>query len=171
MAFCDKILIVGFSGAGKTTLLKNLTGEFERVDDLDQLVFKAHGKGFKDLAQLIETEGWEKFRLWERQAIDGWLKEEGKGVLALGGGAFTPLLFELYSVSKKIKFCHLRVSFETALKRLKLDMVVRPLMQEGEAKFKSVFVERSKIYSVVSWVIDAEQAPEKVRAEFLKDAK
>ena len=79
MAKCEKILICGFSGAGKTSLMREL--EFSAPDsswsfaDLDQLILKSR-RG-KELATVIETHGWEKFRLWERQELEGWLKEEG----------------------------------------------------------------------------------------------
>ena len=172
MALCEKILIVGFSGAGKSTLLNTLRASppagWVNFDDLDGLVLKNRGRGLNSIAQLVEVHGWEQFRLWERQEIEGWLKEEGKGILALGGGAFSPLLFELFSKSRKIKFCHLEVSFESAWKRLHIEGVEeRPLIKHGMENLKKVYDERMKHFSLVDWKINADRPAEKVKAEFL----
>jgi shikimate kinase len=172
MALCEKILIVGFSGAGKSSLIRSLRASppegWEHFDDLDALVLRNRGRGLKSISELIEVHGWEKFRLWERQEIEGWLKEEGKGVLALGGGAFTPLLFELFSKSRKIKFCHLEVSFETAWGRLQnSETEERPLVKEGKESLRKVFEERSKYFALVEWRVNANQLAEKVWADFL----
>lgn len=160
MATCEKILIAGFSGAGKTSLLRALKAsaseEWDHFDDLDQLILKNHGKGHSNLASLIEQNGWEKFRLWERQALEGWLKDEGKGILALGGGTLSPLVWELFGKSRKIKFCYLNVPFEVAWQRLNLDTnEPRPLVQLGKNKLQELFEERQKIFGQIDWKLDA----------------
>lgn len=159
MAKCEKILIAGFSGAGKTTLLKEL--EFTAPDsaweftDLDQLILKSRGKGEKKLSKIIERDGWEKFRLYERQELEGWLKEEGKGVLALGGGTLSPLIYELYRESRKVKFCYLHSSFEDCWDRLQLDQSEpRPLLLLGKVEFKKIYDERQQVFSQIPWRVE-----------------
>jgi shikimate kinase len=159
MALCEKILIAGFSGAGKSSLVKILKSsapeDWEFFDDLDQIILKEKGKGHADLASLIEAHGWEKFRLWERQCLESWLKEEGKGVLALGGGTLSPMIWELFGKQRKIKFCFLDVPFELALSRLSKDSnQPRPLLKFGEEYLRSIFIERKKIFSQISWKLD-----------------
>lgn len=156
---CEKILITGFSGAGKTSFLKEI--EFQAPDsdwdfqDLDQLIMKSRGKGHKDLASVIEAHGWEKFRLWERQELEGWLKQEGKGVLALGGGTLNQLLFDLYKPSRRVGFCFLATSFEDCWERLHLKTSEpRPLIKLGELALRELYQERLKVFEQIPWRIE-----------------
>lgn len=159
MALCEKILIAGFSGAGKSSLLRALKPiapeDWEYFDDLDQLIMKAHGKSHPNLASLIEEVGWEKFRLWERQLLEGWLKHEGKGVLALGGGTLSPMVWELFGKQRKIKFLYLEAPFETLWMRMQFETnEPRPLLQLGQMKLAELLEERKKIYNQISWKLD-----------------
>ncbi len=154
---CEKIVVCGFSGAGKTSLLKELEftapGQDWTFADLDQLVMKS--KRSKDLAGLITEHGWEKFRLWERQEFEGWLKEEGPGVLSFGGGTLTQLLFDLYKSSRKVQFCYLCTPFEDCWERLHLaGTEPRPLVQLGKAGLLKVYNERESIFSQVPWKLE-----------------
>lgn len=162
MALCEKILIAGFSGAGKSSLLRALKPaapeDWEYFDDLDQLIMKAHGKKHSNLASLIEEVGWEKFRLWERQLLEGWLKDEGKGVLALGGGTLSPMVWELFGKQRKIKFLYLEAPFETLWSRMKLETdEPRPLLQLGKMKLSQLLEERKAVFDQIGWKLDATQ--------------
>ena len=170
MALCEKILICGFSGAGKTSLVKELKlsapDSWILFDDLDEMVFRQWGRGHKSLAALIEASGWDKFRLWERQLFEGWLKEEEKGVLALGGGALSPLLWELYSKNRKIKFCLLEVSFEDSWERLvKQGLHERPLALSGKESLRKVFQERGAVFDLVPWKLDGTKSSAELARE------
>jgi shikimate kinase len=165
MAGCEKILIAGFSGAGKSTLLKALAAQapvgWDRFDDLDDLILRQHGRGAKTLAELISQAGWEKFRLWERQAFEGWLKEEEKGVLALGGGTLSPLVLELFGKHPRIKFIHLSIPFPTAWERLQLPTSEpRPLVQLGKAHMQTLYQERLQLFHRLPIQLDGLESPE-----------
>jgi shikimate kinase len=172
--FREKILLVGFSGSGKSTLLseikKNPSHSWTHLNDLDQLILSRFGKGKDQLSDVISEQGWEKFRLWERQQLDEWLKEEGKGVLALGGGALSPMIWELYRHSRKIKFCHIWASFETCWNRLQVSAEERPMLKVGKEKFREIYVERMKIFNQIDFKIENESgvSKEELLNQFLK---
>jgi shikimate kinase len=156
MAKCEKILIAGFSGAGKTSFMREL--EFTAPSgwefaDLDEQVLKA--KKAKELALVIEEHGWEKFRLWERQELEGWLKEEGPGVISLGGGTLTPMLLDLYRPIRKIRICCLHAPFQDCWERLHLEGAQpRPLVKLGKEELKRIYDQRQTIFSQISWQIE-----------------
>lgn len=165
MANCKKILICGFSGAGKSTLLKELSISSPDPDwtfsDLDQLILASRGKGLSQLEQVIENYGWEKFRLWERQEIDSWIKEDQKGVLSLGGGALSISLLSAYLPIKKIKFCYLHASFEDCWKRLHMPGTEnRPLLRQGQVELEKIYNQRAVLFSQIPWVLDNSEGQE-----------
>lgn len=157
MAKCEKILIAGFSGSGKTSLMREL--EFTAPDsswafaDLDQLIMKS--KRTDVLAKVIEEHGWEKFRLWERQELEGWLKEEGPGVLSLGGGTLTQMLLDLYRPIRKVGICYLHAPFQDCWERLHLEGTEpRPLVKLGKGELHRIYEERQKIFSQIPWRLE-----------------
>lgn len=157
MAKCEKILIAGFSGAGKSSFLKELEKSAPdsswTFNDLDLLVVKNHRS--QEIASLIAEHGWEKFRLWERQTLESWLKEEGKGVLSLGGGALSSSVLSLYANHPKVKICYLHCSFEECWRRLQLPLgAIRPLVNLGKGELHRIYLERQKIFDQVPWRIN-----------------
>lgn len=159
MMSCEKILIAGFSGAGKSSFLKELEYQAPSSDwdfqDLDRLILKSRGRGYQDLSSLIEAVGWEKFRLWERQELEGFLKDEGKGVLALGGGTLNQLVLDLYKPSRKIGICFLATPFEDCWERLHLETSEpRPLLKLGKIELARIYEERLKIFEQIPWRIE-----------------
>jgi shikimate kinase len=159
MSLCEKILIAGFSGAGKSSFLRALEqtapDEWGDFADLDELVLKNTRPRYARLSDLISDQGWEKFRLWERQQLEGWAKTEGKGVLALGGGTLSPVVLEMYKSARKIKIVFLKADFETCWQRILSDTKhPRPLVQKGKAELAKIYQERLKIFESLSLTVD-----------------
>ncbi|MFA5583442.1 MAG: shikimate kinase [Bacteriovoracaceae bacterium] len=171
MARCEKILIAGFSGSGKSTLLEKLKfcgQEGWKYYDLDQEILRKYPQ-YSQLSQVIADIGWEKFRLLERQGIELFLKEKGKGVLALGGGAFTPLIWQIYGNHPKIMFCYLYASFEDCWQRLVGDSEeVRPLALKGKNELGLLYQQRLATYQLIPWklVNDGQTSLEELAQKF-----
>jgi shikimate kinase len=157
MANCEKILICGFSGAGKSGLIQELkrTSSDQRwsFHDLDQVIME--NQRVKNLETLIKTHGWEKFRLWERQALEGQLKDEGRVILSLGGGALSPMIYDLYRPMRKVSFCYLHAPFNECWDRLHLvGSEPRPLVKLGKDELYKIYLERQKIFSQIPWKLE-----------------
>lgn len=153
MPMCEKILISGFSGSGKSTLLdslkKNAPEGWEHFEDLDELILLKYGVPSRTLSDLIGRHGWEKFRLWERQELEYWLKQDGKGVLSLGGGSLTGQVMAMLQSLPKVKLVHLYADFETCWQRLMADQEEpRPLVLKGKEELKKIYFERQKQYQM-----------------------
>jgi shikimate kinase len=154
MAKCEKILICGFSGSGKSSLLEEIRTCSPGIDwnfnDLDHIIRTNHDD--VELSQLISNHGWEKFRLWERQALEEWLSNNGKGILSLGGGSLTQIIYDLYRPIRKVRFCYLEAPFSDCWERLHLPRAEsRPLIKLGKEKLNCIYEERKKIFSQISW--------------------
>lgn len=152
-----KILICGFSGSGKTSFLREIEFSAPNSDwifsDLDTLILKE--KKYPSIEDLVEKEGWEKFRLWERQVLEGWLKEEGNGIISLGGGTLTPLLLQLLKPIRKVGLCYIHAPFADAWERLHLpDTEPRPLIKLGQIELQKIYEERQRVFSEVSWRVE-----------------
>lgn len=164
MALCEKILLVGYPGAGKTTLLAELRKSapegWEHFDDLDSLILESSSWG--TISALVKKEGWEYFRQCERDALITWTKMEGAGVLALGGGAFSPDLL----TRPGVKPCLLHVGFETAWKRIQNTEEERPLVKQGRLGMRKLYDERYKLFQQISWKLDAEKKPAELAKHF-----
>lgn len=153
-----KILIAGFTGAGKSSFLEALEKSNESdwvFSDLDQLILRNHGKNHPNLGSLIQAVGWEKFRLWERQAFESQIKSEEREVMALGGGTLSPLLWELYGNSRSLMFCHLSIPFEIAWNRIMNDKSnSRPLIQSGKSELQKIYEKRMEIFLQIPWQLE-----------------
>lgn len=166
-----KILLCGFSGAGKTSLLREIEFQAQNNEwtfsDLDTLILKE--KRYSSIEALVEKEGWEKFRLWERQVLEGWLKEEELGIISLGGGTLTPILLQLLKPIRKVGLCYVHAPFKDAWERLHLPTTEpRPLIKLGQMELQRIYLERQKVFNEISWRVENPQGSdlEKLAQEF-----
>lgn len=80
---CDHIFFIGFLGAGKSTVARNLGRLFNRrhLDTDRMVVHREHAS----VAELFSTVGEQKFREYERRALEQ-LKCEKSCLVSCGGG-------------------------------------------------------------------------------------
>jgi shikimate kinase len=154
------ILICGFMGAGKTTFLNELktSSNSDQFSDLDEEIFQREGSNFRDLAQLIESLGWEKFRSLELKILAD-LKIESENstsdlFISLGGGAVSEKLLELNNSWEQCFLVWLNTPLETCLERIK-DDPTRPLTSKGPKYLKELYEQREKYYQRADICLDA----------------
>lgn len=143
-------------GSGKTTIFKrvmeNSPGLFGI--DLDELIKSEISEGQEDLGQAIERVGWEKFRETERSLLLESLEGNGNSLISLGGGSLSPEVIELISTSKDVKLVWIKTDFETCWERISKE-THRPLVGLGKESLKTLFLEREKLYSAASLVLNS----------------
>ena len=77
------IYFSGIIGTGKTTLAKGLVKRWGwQFDDLDQAIERTAGK---TIAQVVEDEGWLRYRSLEYSICKGYTRMQ-RAVIGLGGG-------------------------------------------------------------------------------------
>jgi shikimate kinase len=81
-----RIFLVGFMGSGKTTIGGLLAARLEwRFVDLDARIEERTGLSVR---QIFASGGERRFRSIEHDALRDVIYESGRGIIALGGGAF-----------------------------------------------------------------------------------
>lgn len=121
-----RIFLIGMMGSGKTTLGRQLAAELHYpFVDLDAYLEQREGR---NIAQLFEQEGQERFRELERGALEAVVQEYGQAVISTGGGA--PCFFDnIGFMNRHGKTFFLDVPVEEISKRLlATDLQVRPLL-------------------------------------------
>lgn len=82
------LVLVGYRGSGKSTVGAILAPRLQwKFVDLDEIIAQRAGRS---IAEIINQQGEEVFRLMERAAFKSLEKRKGQ-VIALGGGALTDL--------------------------------------------------------------------------------
>lgn len=142
-----KIILTGFMGVGKSTVAKHLAGLLgtERVD-LDVEIERSENRS---IAEIIESEGVDRFRQIESDVLEAVLAG-GPRVVALGGGAWT-----IEENRRRIKESgFISVWLETDFDHCWLNIVnskrVRPLARD-KAGTKRLFEERRRVYCLADW--------------------
>ncbi|CAG35550.1 shikimate kinase [Desulfotalea psychrophila] len=145
------IFLVGYRAVGKTTLGKKLAREIGAdFVDLDRYICEAAGR---TVEEIVAVEGWQGFRLREREAMLAVAAEERHLVVATGGGAV--LHQDLWPMLKKKGFVvWLTAEQGTLCKRLsrRAQDPGRPSLtgQEMSAEVEKVLRERLPLYDAVA---------------------
>lgn len=79
------LFLIGARGSGKTTVGRALAEKLGwELIDLDDLIVR---RARKSVREIVESEGWDKFRDLESEALRSAVGEDSPRVVATGGGA------------------------------------------------------------------------------------
>ena len=161
-------------GAGKTSFLKRLKSETANQTsylDLDQIIFEKYGAEKRDLAQVIEQLGWEKFREIEVSTLKT-IAESSLSTadvfISLGGGTVTDQLIDFKNKNKNCFLVWLNTPLATCLKRIEGDDS-RPLAQKGAKYLKDLYEKRVKYYQLADICLSASNQDMVWTAKSLKE--
>jgi shikimate kinase len=168
MKFPPIIILIGFMGAGKTSTGKDLA-KLLRFDFLDTDHW-IEEKNKKNINQIFKDDGENFFRSEEKEAID-WIRNHHKSVISIGGGLWMDEKNRNQLLS--LGWCvWLKVSPETAWKRVKLHLEQRPLLAQAKdplVEIKSMMEKRNPVYqSAHSHFLTDDKDSKQVADEILK---
>ena len=140
----NHVILIGFMGCGKSSVGKMLARELSvPFVDTDAWIEEQNGRKISDI---FRESGEEHFRELETRALEQLLEDEGRKVIAVGGGL--PMRPVNREYLKKLgTTVYLLAQPETLVARLQGDDT-RPLLQGGELRQKilQLMSDREDIY-------------------------
>jgi shikimate kinase len=149
------IVLVGLPGSGKTTVGQGLAAHLRRAFlDLDQEIERREGS---DITTIFAEKGEPYFRERER-AVTSELAEIGGLVVSPGGGWITNG-DALRILRPRARIVYLKVTPETALKRMGSSRTSRPILVRPDplGELRRLLLERGGAYERADEVIDTER--------------
>lgn len=155
------IVIVGFMGCGKTAVAHALARRLNLpVMDLDRVIAERQGR---TPAQLICEDGEPAFRAIETKVLHQQLENGGRGVIALGGGAW------ITEINRKLTDWYGCVSvwldtpFDLCWQRIEASEEDRPLGRTRE-QAEQLYRARQPLYrqATISLAIQAEETVDNI---------
>jgi shikimate kinase len=148
------VILVGLPGSGKTTIGQAVAAAMGRTFlDLDLEIERREGES---ISQIFGEKGEQYFRRREREVTEE-LALLGNMIVSPGGGwMMVPEVVGLVRPPSRIVY--LKVTPETALKRLGPSRNVRPLLSRPDplGELKRLFAARKPIYETADCVVDTE---------------
>jgi shikimate kinase len=150
------IVLIGLRATGKTVIGARLAQRLNvQFFDTDALISEATGRTVK---QIVEEEGWGRFREAEREAIQG-LADKNFCIIALGGGAVMDK-GNVEALGGNAFFIWLQADMENIIERMNKDsatVLQRPPLsgKDPVREVSELLKTRSPVYSsLADWAID-----------------
>jgi shikimate kinase len=148
------LILIGLPGSGKTTVGQGVAAATGRTFlDIDQEIERREGRS---ISQIFGEKGEEYFRKKERDVTEE-LTYFGNMVVSPGGGWISnPEVVSI--IRSRAQLVYLRVTPETALKRLGPLRALRPLLTRPDplAELKRLYDERHSAYEAADHVVNAD---------------
>jgi len=158
------IIITGFMGSGKTTIGRGLARILRcEMLDLDHVIAEREGR---TAGEIIEQDGEQSFREVETRILQEVLGNSPRGVIALGGGAWTLERNRNLINKHGCVTVWLDAPFELCWERILLSGSSRPLARdEGQARM--LYAERRPQYALAKLPIRlvANRSTDEISAE------
>lgn len=144
----QRIVLTGFMGVGKSTVARFLSYLLRcRTVDLDAVI---EDKERRKIADIIITDGINRFREIETENLRNVLRESDAVIIALGGGAWTIEENRRLIKAHNLTSIWLESTFQHCWRNISLSKRVRPLAQDKNQTQK-LFDERQNFYCLADW--------------------
>jgi len=148
MASDTKIALTGFMGVGKSSVGRHLAQRMKtRRLDLD---FFIEGEEKRRIAEIIDNDGVENYRLLETKYLEKLLTQSDTRILSLGGGTWTVPANRVLIKQHGYTSVWLESTFEHCWLNISFSKKDRPLARDKQSALK-LFEERQKVYCLADW--------------------
>lgn len=143
-----RIALTGFMGVGKSSVSRHLAKMVgaKRVD-LDVVIEESEKR---KIAQIIDTDGVERYREIETENLKKLLTSNNSRILSLGGGTWTTAANRELIKAHEFTTVWLEATFEHCWLNIAFSRKDRPLARDKK-KARALFEERQRVYCLADW--------------------
>lgn len=143
-----RIALTGFMGVGKSSVGRHLANMLrcQRID-LDFFIEQNEGRR---IAEIIDTDGEDKYREIETQNLTQLLGKTDTKILSLGGGAWTIEQNRKLLQEHGFTSVWLEATFDHCWRNITFSRKERPLARDKQKALK-LFEDRQKLYCLADW--------------------
>lgn len=135
-------------GVGKSSVARHLARLIKsRRIDLDHYI---EGKEDRNIAEIIDSDGIEKYRILETKYLEMVLDETDSRILSLGGGTWITAANRELLKQHGYTSVWLESTFEHCWLNISFSRKDRPLARDKEQAFK-LFEDRQRVYCLADW--------------------
>jgi shikimate kinase len=148
MAEAKRIVLTGFMGVGKSSVARHLSSMIgsPRVD-LDHVIEKSTRR---KIAEIIDTDGLEHYRLIETENLSRLLAETEARIISLGGGTWTIEKNREIIREHDLTSVWLESTFDHCWQNIRNSRKDRPLARDKATALK-LFESRQSVYCLADW--------------------
>ena len=143
-----RIALTGFMGVGKSSVARHLAHRIKTKRlDLDHYIEE---QTRRTIAEIIDTDGIEKYREIETASLQELLETTDVRILSLGGGTWTEAANRELLKQNGFTSVWLEATFEHSWLNITFSRKDRPLARD-KTKARQLFDERQKVYCLADW--------------------